>query len=150
MNQIEKKVSDLAQPIVLDLGLSLWDVEYTKEAGQWYLRVLVDRAQGVSIEDCEALSRTLDPLLDEKDFIPDSYIFEVGSAGAERQLKRPDDFLQFIGHWVEVKLYQPISGGKEHLGNLRSYDQGNIVIETTQGNLEFEQKDIAMVRLRIV
>ena len=106
MSRITDKVSLLARPVVEEAGCTLWDVEYVREAGTWYLRVYIDKDGGVSIDDCERISRELDPILDEADPIPDSYVFEVGSAGAERELKRPGDFAQFMGSEVEVKLYQ--------------------------------------------
>ena len=110
MSKITEKVFALAQPVVEEEGCSLWDVEYVREAGTWYRRVFIDKEGGVGIDDCERISRRLDPILDEEDPIPDSYVFEVGSAGAERELKRPSDFEQFMGSDVEVKLYQPVDG----------------------------------------
>ena len=95
MSKITEKVGALAEPVVREEGCSLWDVEYIREAGSWYLRLYIDKEGGVSIDDCERVSRRMDPILDEADPIPDSYVFEVGSAGAERQLKRPEDFEQF-------------------------------------------------------
>ena len=99
----------MALPVSREQGVELWDVEYLKEAGQWYLRVYIDKDGGISINDCENFSRALDPILDEEDPIPESYIFEVSSAGVERVLKRPSDFQKFLGSKVEVKLYQASS-----------------------------------------
>lgn len=96
MSKITEKVEALAKPVVEEAGCELWDVEYVREAGSWYLRVFIDKEGGVSIEDCERISRKLDPILDENDPIPDSYVFEVGSAGAERELKRPSDFERYM------------------------------------------------------
>ena len=104
MSKLTDRVSALVRPVVEEEGCSLWDVEYVREAGTWYLRVFIDRDGGVGIDDCERISRRLDPILDEEDPIPDSYVFEVGSAGAERELKRPSDFEQFLGHEVELRL----------------------------------------------
>ena len=104
MSRLTDKIAEIARPVVEEEGCSLWDVEYVREAGTWYLRVFIDREGGVSIDDCERVSRRLDPILDEKDPIPESYVFEVGSAGAERELKRPGDFEQFMGSEVEVRL----------------------------------------------
>jgi len=124
-------------------------VEYVKEAGQWFLRVYIDKAEGISIDDCERVSRALDPKLDEIDVIPGQYTFEVSSAGAERQLKKERDFEQFLGHKVEVKLYRAIDGAKEYVGNLTAYEDGNVTIEVAGETRKFEKNDIAMVRLRI-
>ena len=108
MSKLTDRVSALVRPVVEEEGCSLWDVEYVREAGTWYLRVLIDRDGGVGIDDCERISRRLDPILDEEDPIPERYVFEVGSAGAERELKRPSDFEQFLGHEVELRLYRPM------------------------------------------
>ena len=102
LSKISDKVFALAAPVVEEEGCSLWDVEYIREAGSWYLRIYIDKEGGVSIDDCERISRRLDPMLDEADPIPDSYVFEVGSAGAERELKRPGDFERFAGSQVEL------------------------------------------------
>lgn len=148
MNKIEKTVYDLALPIVEAAGLELWDVEYVLEAGQRYLRVYLDGPEGVDLDDCERVSRALDPILDEADPVPDSYIFEVGSAGCERQLKRPSDFERFYGSKVEVKLYSAVDGAKQWVGLLKSYDNGDVVIESG-GERRFTQKQIASVRLHV-
>lgn len=144
MSRISEKVEKLARPIVEEVGCELWDVEYIKEAGTWYLRILIDKDGGVGIADCEEISRRLDPILDEEDPIPDSYVFEVGSAGAERELKRPSDFERFIGSTVEVKLYQAQDGKKSIVGELRSYENGNITVSET----ELKKEQIAQVKLR--
>ena len=121
MSKLTDRVSALVRPVVEEEGCSLWDVEYVREAGCWYLRVFIDRDGGVGIDDCERISRRLDPILDEEDPIPDSYVFEVGSAGAERELKRPSDFEQFLGHEVELRLYRPMDGKKSFVGTLAGY-----------------------------
>ena len=128
MSKISDKVEALARPVVEEEGCKLWSVEYIKEAGTWYLRIFIDKDGGVGIADCEAISRRLDPILDEADPIPESYVFEVGSAGAERELKRTSDFEQFIGSDVEVKLYQPYEGRKTLVGTLEEYNDGNITV----------------------
>ena len=112
MSRVTDAVEALARPIVEEAGCSLWAVEYVREAGTWFLRVFIDKDGGVDIADCERISRRLDPVLDEADPIPDSYVFEVSSAGIERELKRPSDFEHFIGAEVELKFYQPINGRK--------------------------------------
>ena len=91
MSKVTEKVEALSRPVIEDEGCELWSVEYVREAGSWYLRVFIDKDGGVGIDDCERISRRLDPILDEADPIPYSYVFEVGSAGAERELKRPSD-----------------------------------------------------------
>ena len=150
MSRITDAVTALAAPEAEKLGLEIWDVEYVREAGQWFLRVYVDKDGGVSINDCEALSKALDPVLDEADPIPDSYVFEVSSAGAERELKRPGDFPRFFGEHVEVRLYTPVDGSKTFTGILTGYEDGNVSLRVGQKDYTFEKAQVAKVRLRIV
>jgi len=150
MSKIIDAVTKLASPVAEGNGCELWDVEYVKEAGNWYLRIYIDRTDGITIDHCEAVSRELDPILDEhEDLIPGSYTFEVSSAGAERRLRKPSDFERFIGHLVEVKLYKSKDGQKTYLGNLLSYEDGNVEIKASDNTLKFEKSEIANVRLRI-
>lgn len=150
MSRITDAVTELAKPIVESVGCTLWDVEYVREAGSWYLRVYIDKEGGVSIDDCELISRALDPILDEKDPIPDSYVFEVGSAGAERELKRHSDFQQFLGSEVEAKLYQPYDGCKSFVGTLKSYDEaGTVTITVGNKDMSFTKAQTALVRLHV-
>jgi ribosome maturation factor RimP len=150
MSKITDTVAAIAAPVAEKHGCALWDVEYVKEAGTFYLRVFIDREGGVSIEQCEAVSRELDPILDGyEELIPSSYIFEVSSAGAERPLKRPSDFALFLGHLVEVKLYQQKNGAKEHLGALKAYDGGAVELEENGETVRYEKAEVANVRLRI-
>lgn len=150
MNKIAGIVSEMARPVVEKHGCELWDVEYIREAGQWYLRVYIDKEGGVGIDDCEAISRELDPMLDEADPIPSNYVFEVSSAGAERQLRRDSDFLRFMGSHVEVKLYKAVEGKKLYVGVLCGYENGDVTIEIADRALTFEKAQVAQVRLRIV
>lgn len=145
MSKVTEKVEALARPVIEDEGCELWSVEYVREAGSWYLRVFIDKDGGVGIDDCERISRRLDPILDEADPIPDSYVFEVGSAGAERELKRPSDFEKFMGSEVVVKLYQPYEGKKSLVGKLEAYENGDITISSVQ----LKKSQIAQVKLHI-
>lgn len=149
MSKLTEKIAALAAPIVEEEGCSLWDVEYVKEAGTWFLRIFIDREDGVSIDDCERISRRLDPVLDEEDPIPDSYVFEVGSAGADRVLKRPSDFTQFMGSMVEVSLYQPVNGSKRYVGELNGYQDGAVILLQGKTITRFSQEQIAQVRLYV-
>ena len=147
MAKVTDIVAELAAPIVEEAGCSLWDVEYVKEAGEWFLRVYIDKEEGISIQDCEAVSRPLSDALDEADPIEGSYTFEVSSAGADRVLKKAEHFDRFLGAEVEVKLYRPRDGRKEHVGLLRSWADGNVTIEVGGIPTAFEKKEIALVRL---
>lgn len=150
MSKITEKVTVLAKPIVEEAGCTLWDVEYLREAGSWYLRIYIDKPGGVSIDDCERISRALDPVLDEEDPIPDSYVFEVGSAGAERELKRPGDFEMFAGSEVEVRLYQPLDGAKSYVGILQGRtEDGTVTILSCKKELSFTAAQTAQVKLHV-
>lgn len=149
MSKITEKIFGIANPIVEENNCSLWDVEYVKEAGSWYLRIYIDKDGGVWIEDCEKISRALDPVLDEADIIPDSYIFEVCSAGLERQLKRPSDFEKFMGSEVEVRLYRADEGSKVYVGTLESYDNGNVGILYNNSTKLFSSENISLVKLHV-
>lgn len=149
MSKITDIVWSLAQPVAETQDCEIWDVEYVKEAGSRYLRVYIDKADGVSIQDCEDFSRALDPILDEADPIPESYIFEVSSAGAERQLKRPGDFERFLGAEVEIRLYQPKDGSKTFVGTLAAYEDGNVTVTVGGERKVFEKASVAQVRLHM-
>ena len=147
--KITDQVAAFAQPIVEAQGCSLWDVEYVREGSDYILRLYIDKEGGVDISDCEAVSRAVDPILDEKDPIPGSYQFEVCSAGLERPLKRPGDFIRFLGSPVTVKLYRPHNGLKELPGILRGYEDGKVTIEAGKETITFEKSQVALVRLRV-
>jgi ribosome maturation factor RimP len=151
VKKVTELTAELAAPLIAERGCALWDVEYVREAGTWYLRVLLDKEGGVDILDCEEISRKLSDLLDELDPIEESYTLEVGSAGAERPLKRPEDFPRFIGSPVLVKLYRAADGRKEFPGVLTAYDarSGAVTVDVKGRAFTFEKKDIALVRLRV-
>lgn len=149
MSKITDRVMEIARPHVEAEGCTLWDVEYVREAGTWYLRIFIDKEGGVSIDDCERISRRLDPVLDEEDPIAESYVFEVGSAGADRELKRPGDFEQFMGSQVDVKLYQPLEGSKLYTGRLCGYEEGRVTVECGKKLRSFEKAQLAQVRLHV-
>ena len=150
MKKVTEIVAELAAPVAAEFGCELWDTEYVREAGQWFLRLYLDKDGGGDILDCENVSRRVSDLLDEADPIEGSYIFEVSSAGAERQLKRPSDFEKFLGSPVLLKTYQNRDGRKEFPGVLKEYDGGAVVLEMGKQELRFEKNEVAMVRLRIV
>jgi len=149
--KVTELTAQLAAPAIAEQGCTLWDVEYVREAGTWYLRVLLDKEGGLDILDCEEISRKLSDLLDEADPIEGSYTLEVGSAGAERALKRPSDFERYLGSPVLVKTYRNMDGRKEFAGHLKAYDEasGDVTITMGTQELTFTKKDIALVRLRV-
>ena len=146
--KITDQVRAFSEPVVQSLGCEIWDVEFVREGGEWFLRIYLDKDGGVSINDCEAVSRAIDPILDEKDPIEQSYRFEVCSAGIERVLKRPSDFEKFLGADVLVKLYRPKNGVKEFPAVLKAYEDGNVTVEYGKETLTFTKNEVAMVRLR--
>lgn len=147
MSKITDQVWKLAELVAQQFGLRIWDVEYVREGADWFLRVYIDKDGPVDISDCENVSRTLDPILDEKDPIPDSYTFEVCSAGCERVLKRPGDFQQFLGSKVLLRLYRPRDGRKEYIGVLKDYQDGTISLSVGEEAMTFTPEETAMVRL---
>lgn len=147
--KITDQVAAFARPIVEQHGCSLWDVEYVREGSDYILRLCIDKEGGVDISDCEAISRAVDPILDERDPIPGSYQFEVCSAGLERALKRPEDFRRFLGSPITVKLYRPHNGLKEIPAVLRGYEDGKLTVEAGKETITFEKSQVALVRLRV-
>lgn len=146
MNKVETIVTALAEPVVAQEGCSLWAVEYAKEGGRWVLRVLIDRDGGVGTEHCEAVSRAIDPLLDEADPIEGTYTLEVSSAGLERPLKRPADFERCLGRTVLVRLYVPRAGVREYVGLLAGYDGRTLTLSSGE---TFDKSEMALVRLYV-
>ncbi|NLL73132.1 MAG: ribosome maturation factor RimP [Clostridiales bacterium] len=145
-----KKTEKLMEPILAENHFELYDVEYVKEGGNWYLRVFIDKEGGINVDDCELVSRALSDALDRDDFIPDSYILEVSSPGLGRQLKKDKHFAKSIGEEVEIKLYKPIDKQKEWVGILMSYDEDNLSIQLeNETDMVIPRKDIAIVRLTI-
>lgn len=129
-NATENAVFELALPIVEANGVSVWDVEYKKEGQDLVLRVYIDKDGGVAIDDCEKVSRSLEEMLDKKDLIKQAYILEVSSAGIDRALKRDSDFLMFLNHKVDVKLYKAENGVKEFTALLLDFKDGAMVLKT--------------------
>lgn len=146
--KITERVWAFAEPVVQAHGCRLWDVEYVREGGEWFLRLYIDKDGGVNINDCEAISRAVDPILDREDPIETSYRFEVCSAGLERQLKRPSDFEAFLGADVLVKLYRPVDGTREFPCVLRGYDNGDVTVDYAGKTMTFTKAQVALVRLR--
>ena len=147
--KVTELVAQFAEPIIQQAGCSLWDVEYVREGSERYLRIYIDKEGGIDIDDCEKIHRAIDPILDEKDPIAESYHFEVCSAGIERALKRPGDFAQFMGSPVLVKLYRPRNGLKEIPSILRGYEDGKVTVEAGKETITFEKSEVALVRLRV-
>ena len=147
--KVTERVTQFAKPIVEENGCTLWDVEYVREGSERYLRIMIEKEVGVDIDDCEKIHRALDPVLDEKDPIAESYHFEVCSAGIERTLKKPSDFEAFMGSAILVKLYRPRNGLKEIPCVLKGYADGKLTVEAGKETITFEKSEVALVRLRV-
>ena len=146
--EYEQKAEELITPIVEANGFELVDVEYEKEAGNWYLRFYIDKEGGITVDDCEAVSRIFSDKLDELDFIEDAYIMEVSSPGLGRPLKKEKDYVRSMGKEVEIRTYRPINKEKEFYGILSAYDESSVTITTEdQKEQTFEKADIALIRL---
>lgn len=143
----ESKTEELVMPLIEQNNFELVDVEYVKEGSNWYLRVYIDKENGINVDDCELISRALSDLLDEKDFIEEAYILEVSSPGLGRPLKKDKDFERSLTEEVEVKLYRAKDGTKDYKGILRAYDKDSITIEENGTDIVFLRKEIALVRL---
>ena len=147
--QYESRVEKFLLPLMEENQFELVDVEYVKEAGQWYLRAYIDKEGGFTINDCEMVSRCLSDWLDKEDFIPDSYILEVSSPGLGRPLKKEKDFERSVGKDVEIRLYKAENGLKEVSGTLTAWDKDTVTIDPGEGALIFTRKNIALIRLAI-
>lgn len=145
----ESRTEELLTPLAEAAGVSVYDVEYVKEGSDWYLRCYIDKPDGVTIQDCETVSRALSDKLDEEDYIADAYILEVSSPGLGRTLKKDKHLAKSIGQEVEVKTYKPIEKQKEFSGILRAFDQDTVTIETQTGEMQFDRSDVALIRLAL-
>ncbi|WMC92962.1 ribosome maturation factor RimP [Kineothrix sp. MB12-C1] len=145
----ENRTEELLHPIVEAAEVEIYDVEYVKEGSDFYLRVYIDKPEGVNINDCETVSRALSEALDEKDFIADAYILEVSSPGLGRTLKKDKHLTKSIGEEVEIKTYKAIDKCKEFRGKLKAFDESSITIEDEKEELIFARTDIALIRLAL-
>lgn len=143
----EAKTESLILPILERKNFELVDVEYVKEGSIWYLRAYIDKEGGITVNDCEDVAREMNVLLDEKDFIPDSYTFEVSSPGLGRPLKKEKDFVRNMGQEIEIRTYRAINRSKEFYGILTAYDKESVTIETEEKEtMKFERSEIALIR----
>ena len=146
--EYEQKTEKLLIPIMEANGFELVDVEYVKEAGNWYLRAYIDKPGGITVDDCEVVNRELGDLLDRDDFIDESYILEVSSPGLGRPLKKERDFIRSKGEEVEIRTYRMVNRQKEFRGVLKAWDKDTVTIEYEDGQEQvFERDNIALIRL---
>lgn len=145
--EYEAKTEKYLLPLMEEHQFELVDVEYVKEAGTWYLRASIDKEGGITVDDCEIISRKLGEWLDKEDFIEDSYILEVSSPGLGRPLKKEKDYKRSIGKDVEIRLYRARDKQKEFIGTLKAYDEKSVTITCDEEDMIFEKADIALIRL---
>lgn len=145
--EYEAKTEQFLMPILEEHQFELVDVEYVKEVGNWYLRAYIDKPGGITVDDCEVISRLLSDWLDKEDFIEDSYIMEVSSPGLGRPLKKDKDFERSLGEEVEIRLYKPRNRQKEFTGTLKAYDKNTVTLEVDGSDEVFERGEIALIRL---
>ena len=144
----EKSTEELITPNIDSMNFELVDVEYVKEGGTWYLRAYIDKEGGITVNDCEAVAREMNEILDREDFVEDSYVFEVSSPGLGRPLKKEKDYIRSKGREVEIRTYRAINREKEFYGILSAYDENTVTIKTEDGTeMTFEKSDIALIRL---
>ena len=144
----ETRTEELITPILDRMNFELVDVEYVKEGGTWYLRAYIDKEGGITVNDCEAVAREMNEILDREDFVEDSYVFEVSSPGLGRPLKNEKDYIRSMGKEVEIRTYRAINREKEFYGILSAYDENTVTIKTEDGTeMTFEKSDIALIRL---
>lgn len=148
--RIEEIVEEFAQPITDDLNYELVDVEFVKEAGNWYLRIYIDKDGGITIDDCQAVSERISDILDEKDPIPESYILEVSSPGLTRPLKKEKDFKRYIDHEVEISLFRELNGSKKFEGILKGIDEeGNVKLQVNDNLILIQKSLISLAKLKL-
>ncbi len=145
----EARTEQLLTPIMEENQFELVDVEYVKEGTNWYLRAYIDKPGGITINDCELVSRALSDILDREDFISDAYIMEVSSPGLGRPLKKPKDYDRSIGKEIEIRTYRAIHHEKEFVGALKSYDKDTVTVIINEEETTFAKSDIALIRLAL-
>ena len=142
----EAKTEKLIAPIIAANHEELFDVDYVKEGQDWYLRVYIDKEGGVTIDDCQAVSRAFNEILDKENYISDQYIFEVSSPGLTRPLKKEKDYEKSIGRLIDIRLYKPVEGKKEYTGVLKEYNKDVIMIEADNSMITIERSNLSMIR----
>ena len=147
MASAAERVYSLIKETVENEGVILWDVRFLKEGASWYLRVFIDKEEGISIDDCSRVSHAVDPIIDEADPIDCSYYLEVCSAGLGRELTRDEHFTAMLGKDVKIRLFKAVDGVKEFIGKLSSFENGIVTVEINGENKDFSRKEISKITL---
>ena len=148
MASIEEKVESLIKTKIEQNGYSLYDVQYAKEGKNYFLRIFIDKPEGIDLNDCEKVNDLINPLLDEVDYIKEQYFLEVSSPGIERVLRKDEHLKENIGNEIEIKLFKPENGKKEFEGTLNSFDKENIKINIQNEEITIERKNISNMKLK--
>ena len=146
MAKIEQSVEEVLTPIITDLGYLVYDVEYVKEGKDYYLRIYIDKSDGIDINDCEKVTNVINPILDAEDYIKDKYFLEVSSSGLERNLRKPEHFEMFINKEIALKLFKSINGTKELIGILKEYNKDFLILEINNEKLKIDCQNIAAAK----
>lgn len=146
MSKIEDKVEQLLTKVICDLGYDLYDVEYVKEGKDYFLRIYIDKEDGIDLNDCEKVNNAISDLLDTADYIKDSYFLEVSSPGIERVLRKEKHLLENIDHKVKIKLFKPMNKKKEIIGVLKGFNEGFIQLEVENEQIEIDKKIISVIK----
>lgn len=148
MSKVTDLVTALILPVIGQMGVELWDVEFVRIGGEQYLRILIDSENGIFVDQCEAVSKAVDPLLDQSDIIDTAYLLEVASAGIERTLKKPEHFIRYVGSLIELRLFKAVDGQKRFVGILESYEESALTLKTTDATLTFPLDNISKASLK--
>lgn len=148
MASIEERVENLIKKPIEDLGYELYDVQYSKEGKDYFLRIFIDKNEGIDLSDCEKVSNEINPLLDEADYIKEMYFLEVSSPGIERILRKEKHFEKAQEKEVEIKLFKPIEKQKEYIGILKKWDENKIYLEIEENEIQIERKNISLMKLK--
>lgn len=148
MASIEERVEGLIKNKVENLGYNLYDVQYSKEGKDYFLRVFIDKQEGIDLTDCEKVSNEINPLLDEADYIKEMYFLEVSSPGIERVLRKEKHFEEAQGKEIEIKLFKPIEKQKEYIGILQKWDENIIYLQIEENEIQIERKNISLMKLK--
>lgn len=147
MPNIEERVESLVSPKIKELGYELYDVQYAKEGKDYFLRIFIDKQEGIDLNDCEKVSNEINSILDEADYIKEQYFLEISSPGIERILRKDRHLAENIGKKVEIKMFKPEEGKKEYVGILKEFSNETIKIETEK-TIELERKNISQIRIK--
>lgn len=146
MTSLETKIKEVLEPVINDLGFKVYDIIYEKEAQDYYLRVFIEKDEVISSDDCALVSQTIDPILDENDFIKGSYLLEVSSPGLERRIRDDAQLERAINSKIEVHTYKKVNEDKVLIGNLISFSESNIILDINNENIEIDRENISTMK----